>query len=478
MENIDLTQIIQPLGEATKKSTPTTKQPLNTASTILPFLKAQKINYKPGKYMQGKITPSESPICSCSGRYIQTELKGFSVKVPICNKCGNPPPKVRVRMYLPNLGRRDFKTNPFTGKGLTLAEAEHLLKMLRTQVQERSLDIYKLLPENKRDEYLIPNIFQEFIKDKEKNLGQKAGCSNFYIKMLKRELRRNIIPNFNINVFDLTYKDLYKFFASSEIQVFDYKEQKIIEANPTERSRSKTLEALRGCLKWTENFIEDFRTPKFPKLVASKTRKEFIDVEIADEIYKYITKYQLPIKFDLIYMCRPCEVTALKTKDVDRINKEIHIRRHWSDNFLQEGRKSHNNTDDPYNELTLPFTKEFEKEILPHLNLSAHPESFIFVKEDGAPIHPERLNKHWKKACIKGGYPTIDLYAASRHSGATKLYAEGVPLDMIKELLGQSSVKSTRRYAKSKALKLKDLFEQKSKPKPYRKDNVISLHPN
>lgn len=70
----------------------------------------------------------------------------------------------------------------------------------------------------------------------------------------------------------------------------------------------------------------------------------------------------------------------------------------------------------------------------------------MFLNREGNPLKPERLRVYFrryrKKAKIDEGFIVHSL----RHSFATKLIEEGVPLVQVKELLGHSCIRSTMTY--------------------------------
>jgi integrase len=65
-------------------------------------------------------------------------------------------------------------------------------------------------------------------------------------------------------------------------------------------------------------------------------------------------------------------------------------------------------------------------------------------------MDPDNLSKMNKELCRRAGLPTMRFHD-SRHTAATLLINEGVPLEVIQQLLGHSSVQVTNQiYAKIK----------------------------
>lgn len=71
----------------------------------------------------------------------------------------------------------------------------------------------------------------------------------------------------------------------------------------------------------------------------------------------------------------------------------------------------------------------------------------MFTREDGHPIHPERLSKWFDKARdnarkADAELPVITLHGL-RHSHATALLRAGVPIRVVSQRLGHASVNVT-----------------------------------
>jgi integrase len=67
---------------------------------------------------------------------------------------------------------------------------------------------------------------------------------------------------------------------------------------------------------------------------------------------------------------------------------------------------------------------------------------FVFVREDGAPYHPERIIVMFKRQTRAAGLPVIRLHDL-RHTSATLALAAGVHPKVVQERLGHSSINIT-----------------------------------
>ncbi len=66
----------------------------------------------------------------------------------------------------------------------------------------------------------------------------------------------------------------------------------------------------------------------------------------------------------------------------------------------------------------------------------------VFTNQIGAPVEPVSLHRAYKRLLKKAGLPDIKFHAL-RHSAASLMLAQGVPLKTIQEILGHSSIAVT-----------------------------------
>jgi integrase len=67
----------------------------------------------------------------------------------------------------------------------------------------------------------------------------------------------------------------------------------------------------------------------------------------------------------------------------------------------------------------------------------------VFTNEDGGPVQPITLHRDYKRLLAKAGLPGATRLHDLRHSTASLLLNQDVPLKMISELLGHSSISIT-----------------------------------
>jgi integrase len=81
--------------------------------------------------------------------------------------------------------------------------------------------------------------------------------------------------------------------------------------------------------------------------------------------------------------------------------------------------------------------------------------AYVVCNEAGQPYHPQVLSRSWRKACKAAGVREIKLHAA-RHTCATLMHLQGVPVVVIAAWIGHKDSSLTMKlYAHSQAEALK-----------------------
>ena len=70
-------------------------------------------------------------------------------------------------------------------------------------------------------------------------------------------------------------------------------------------------------------------------------------------------------------------------------------------------------------------------------------QGFVFSTTIGTPIEPRNVNRHFDRSAPKAGVRRIRFHDL-RHSCASLLYSQGVPLENIQDVLGHSPPTVTR----------------------------------
>jgi integrase len=158
---------------------------------------------------------------------------------------------------------------------------------------------------------------------------------------------------------------------------------------------------------------------------------------------------------------RRSEVFALRPCDLDWSSQEIHVRKAWK-NFTYKRRKL--GTTKSKKERTVHFD-EFLQEAIKKLWEENGQHEFVFSFKNGTTPGPSWIKGRFSKWIARAG---IELNGrklvphSSRHSLASILEERNVPLRYIQELLGHSSLKTTKGYLHSTGKALRDIRNKAS----------------
>ena len=163
---------------------------------------------------------------------------------------------------------------------------------------------------------------------------------------------------------------------------------------------------------------------KLPKILSEEELKVFFN---CCENYQYKTIFMMIYGSGL----RISEAVAIRIEDVDSENMRL---------FVRNG-KGERERYTVLPEASLEMLRKCYKIYKPK-----HPEGYLFLNREGKPLKSERLRVFFRRYRRKAGIDDGFIVHSLRHSFATKLVEEGVPLVQVKELLGHSCIRSTMTY--------------------------------
>jgi integrase len=158
---------------------------------------------------------------------------------------------------------------------------------------------------------------------------------------------------------------------------------------------------------------------------------------------------------------RRSEVFALRPEDLDWSRQKIHVRKAWK-NFTYKRRKLGTTKSKREREV---FFDEFLQSAIKRLWKENGQHVYVFSYADGTTPGPSWIKGRFKKWIARAG---IELNGrelvphSSRHSLASILEERNVPLRYIQELLGHSSLKTTKGYLHSTDKALRDIRNKTS----------------
>lgn len=143
--------------------------------------------------------------------------------------------------------------------------------------------------------------------------------------------------------------------------------------------------------------------------------------------YKYKTIFMLVYGTGL----RISEVVDLRIEDIDSKNMRIRVRN-------GKGKKERYTV---LPKISLEMLREYYLKYKPQ-----HEERYMFLNREGEPLSVAALRIHFRKYRRKANLSEEFTMHSLRHSFATKLVEQGIPLVQLKELLGHSCIRSTMTY--------------------------------
>ena len=163
---------------------------------------------------------------------------------------------------------------------------------------------------------------------------------------------------------------------------------------------------------------------RLPKILSDEELNVFFN---ACENYEYKTIFMLIYGSGL----RISEAINLRVEDIDSKNMRLFVRN-------GKGQKER------YTVLpraSLEMLRTYYRMYNPK-----HDEGYMFLNGAGNPLKTERLRVFFRRYREKAGISEDFIVHSLRHSFATKLVEEGIPLVQVKELLGHSCIRSTMTY--------------------------------
>lgn len=185
----------------------------------------------------------------------------------------------------------------------------------------------------------------------------------------------------------------------------------------------------------------------------------------------HMDKFWLPLFQTLAFTgARPNEIIALRWKDIDWVNRKIHIRK-GRVRGVEGMPKTMSSIRD------IPILPQVEQALLAQKERGVvSVDGYIFTDKSGKPIH-KHLDRPWNSALKKAGVRHRPSYCL-RHSWASICLLKGMSVTYVAKLLGHSTIDTVIRYyarwiegaTVTEEDKLRKLFEPSSNNDTHRKD--------
>lgn len=250
---------------------------------------------------------------------------------------------------------------------------------------------------------------------------------------------------------------LLPFFGNTPIdkinvrQIDQFKSSKV-KANLNPKTINNFLAILRKCLQSAMDWGMLSTVPKMQKLREGAGRIDFLSpVESA----QLLTDTAYPVINGMTLMglrtgMRFGELIGLDWSDVDLQKKRINVTRN----------KVMGKVGTPKNGKTRSI--DISSDLHAYLIRQPRKIGSVFNLEDGRELTHHLALNALKRSCERVGVRKISWHVL-RHTTASHLVSEGVPLNVVKELLGHSSILMTMKYAHLAPSAIKDAVELFSK---------------
>jgi integrase len=175
---------------------------------------------------------------------------------------------------------------------------------------------------------------------------------------------------------------------------------------------------------------------------------------------------------------RPGEAFGLRWEDVNFADRKIYVERTWSAGRLETPKSGKTRVVDMSAQLAVVLRKveadrKAEKVRRGWPNLPAT----VFCTETGTPLDESKVRKVFRRALKKAGLPPFRLYDL-RHTFASLLLANGVPITYVSAQLGHDDATTTLRWyarwlpaAETRAV---DLLDEALPRRPWHQSGTIS----
>ncbi len=195
-------------------------------------------------------------------------------------------------------------------------------------------------------------------------------------------------------------------------------------------------------LKWGYVTANPFQKIKFLKKQLCKPI--FLKPKDLDHILTFLSNQMIKeiVIFGFYTGCRLSEIINLKWNNIDLSKKIILI---GDDQFRTKSGKQR----------VIPICKEVNKILTDLSKKTNNAEGYVFAKSNGFPYNKDYVSSSFKEASRKARIDEKIHFHTLRHSFASNLANKGVPIVVIKELMGHADISTTQIYSHTNLESLK-----------------------
>ena len=315
----------------------------------------------------------------------------------------------------------------------------------------------------------MKEILKSFDISQNLNNEQNSNEDILFVDFLKNFLaiKKNTIEPVTINMYNKLAENISKYFKNMRLKLKDLKPYHIEGFYKSEYARGLSSNSvlkyhvlIRECLQYAfindlvlVNVADKVKRPKVEKFKAS-----FYDIKEIEKLFEVIqdNECKLPIMLTAMYGFRRSEVLGLKWNAIDFANKLISVQHKVLETKI-DGKREIYLSDKLKNQTsnrTLPLLPQAEKllldkkteieknRILLGKSYDNRYLDYVCVDNLGRLILPNRLTKNFIKILRRNNLRKIRFHDL-RHSCASIMLSNGVPMKQIQEWLGHADFSTT-----------------------------------
>jgi Site-specific recombinase XerD len=317
----------------------------------------------------------------------------------------------------------------------------------------------------KKAETLLMEARRDYVPGLDKQIDRDMLFADFledWLEVVKPTIRLSTFASYS----SMTKSPIGPYFRSTkatlsglqpwDIQSFYNKELKRVKANTVIHYHAVIRKALKYAVKIDlieKNPADKVERPKIDRFVGS-----FYDSDEINKMFEVAkgTRLELPVMFGAFYGLRRSEVLGLKWDAIDFKSDTITIR-HTVTSCNIDGKHmlvASDNTKTKSSMRTLPLVPAFKEKLLAVRAEQEHNrklcgraynkeyQGYICINEIGEIIKPTYITSEFPQLLERNGLRKI-RYHDLRHSCASLLLANGVPMKQIQDWLGHSDFSTT-----------------------------------
>lgn len=268
------------------------------------------------------------------------------------------------------------------------------------------------------------NLVKEYIKSREYR------CKDSTIERYERYLKCNLKPLHNIKARQVTKRDIDRVLLL------------LIQNGMANKTINCVLLFLRSVYNYAQinKWVVDNPAKLVDTLPKVKTDKQSLTESEIKEFLSFIDKYPINKKTPLILALysgiRIGELLAIEWTDIDFHNKTVHITKQVLNKVVTTPKTYNSNRFVSIPDIVIDLLKRLKSE-------SVILSKIVFCNSAGGYIKRGEFIEHWfKKSMQHIGHPDYTFHCL-RHTYATYLLSNNIPVKYVQEQLGHTSAQTT-----------------------------------